>query len=327
MQAVIIAGGQGTRLSPLTLATPKPMLPLLNQPFLVWMVERCRRAGVLDILINVHYQAHQIEDFFGDGQEFGVKIRYVREESPLDTAGAMKLASPLFTGDPLVVFNADILTDLDLTLLFQVHKDTQAKATLALARVENPMAFGLVELTPLADPGTSNHPARQVLAFREKPSPEEITRLQIDTINAGTYVLEPDIFDQYISGEPLSFERTVFPNVIIQNQRMSALVWEGYWQDLGTPAKYYQSQLDILTGKMPFDVDKMATEQAPQVWVSPNAKVDPAAELMAPCWVGEHVKLGPNAVIPAGTILGPHCWIDRAISPGVYSPSTLAIEV
>jgi mannose-1-phosphate guanylyltransferase/mannose-1-phosphate guanylyltransferase/phosphomannomutase len=325
MQAVIIAGGQGTRLSPLTLATPKPMLPLLNQPFLAWMVERCRQAGVTDILINVHYQAHQIETFFGDGQAFGVKIRYVREETPLDTAGAMKLASPMFSGEPLVVFNADILTDLDLQLLFQVHRETQAQATLALARVENPLAFGLVELAPLSESEQGNLAPRQVLAFREKPSPEEITRLQIDTINAGTYVLEPEIFDQYTSGQPLSFERMVFPNVLTQDQRMSALVWEGYWQDLGTPAKYYQAHLDILTGQMPFEIAKVAQEQAPQVWVSPTAKVDPAAKLIGPCFIGDQVKLGANAVIPAGTVLGSHCWIDREISPGLYSPSTLAI--
>jgi mannose-1-phosphate guanylyltransferase len=325
MQAVIIAGGQGTRLSPLTLATPKPMLPLLNQPFLAWMIERCRQAGVIDILINVHYQAHQIETFFGDGQAFGVKIRYVREETPLDTAGAMKLASPMFSGEPLVVFNADILTDLDLQLLFQVHRDTQAQATLALARVENPLAFGLVELAPVPEAEQGNLAPRQVLAFREKPSPEEITRLQIDTINAGTYVLEPEIFDQYTSGQPLSFERMVFPNVLTQDQRMSALVWEGYWQDLGTPSKYYQSHLDILTGQMPFEIAKVAQELAPQVWVSPTAKVDPAAKLIGPCFIGDQVKLGANAVIPAGTVLGSHCWIDREISPGLYSPSTLAI--
>jgi mannose-1-phosphate guanylyltransferase len=165
MQAVIIAGGQGTRLSPLTLATPKPMLPLLHQPFLVWMVERCRQAGVTDILINVHYQAHQIETFFGDGQAFGVKIRYIHEETALDTAGAMKLAAPLVSGEPVLVFNADILTDLDLQRLFQVHQDSQAKATLALARVANPMAFGLVELAPVAENSAATNPARQVVAF------------------------------------------------------------------------------------------------------------------------------------------------------------------
>jgi mannose-1-phosphate guanylyltransferase len=150
--------------------------------------------------------------------------------------------------------------------------------------------------------------------------------LQIDTINAGTYILAPEIFEQYTSGEPLSFERTVFPNVLLQNQRMSALVWDGYWQDLGTPAKYYQSQLDILTGLMPFDLTKVAEEQAAKVWISPSAKVDAAAQLTGPCFVGPHSKIGPKAVIPAGTILGSHCWIDQAIRPGFYSPSTLAID-
>lgn len=142
MQAVIIAGGKGTRLSPLTHSSPKPMLPLLERPFLAWMVERCRQAGVTDILINVHYQAQQIQEYFGDGEKFGVQIRYIWEETPLDTAGAMKLAEPYFTGESLVVFNADILTDLDLRALMAAHRRAKAQATLTLARVDNPTAFG-----------------------------------------------------------------------------------------------------------------------------------------------------------------------------------------
>jgi mannose-1-phosphate guanylyltransferase/mannose-1-phosphate guanylyltransferase/phosphomannomutase len=320
MQAVIIAGGQGSRLSPLTLATPKPMLPLLDRPFLVWMVERCRQAGVTDILINVHYQAQQIETYFGDGQDFGVKIRYVREDSPLDTAGSMKLAEPFYTGEPLVVFNADILTDLDLPSLFQAHRQSQAKATLALVRVANPMAFGLVELAPVQD-----DQVRQVLAFREKPTAEQVKELQIDTINAGTYVLEPEIFAQYTAGQPLSFERTVFPNLLAQQQRVSALIWGGYWQDLGTPGKYYQSQLDILTGKMPYPLSQVAQEVAPQVWAADSVKIDPAAKLMGPSFIGPNTKIGPNAVIPSGTILGSNCLIDQTVVAGIHGPTTLAV--
>jgi mannose-1-phosphate guanylyltransferase len=320
MQAVIIAGGKGTRLQPLTYSSPKPMLPLLERPFLEWMVERCRRVGITDVLINVHYQSHQIEDYFQDGSAFGVKIRYIREETPLDTAGAMKLAEPLFSGESLLVFNADILTDLNLADLIQQHKQSQAKATLALTRVDNPTAFGLVEIQ------ASDRGCPQVLAFREKPTAAEAAQFGIDTINAGTYILEPEVFAQYPAGEPLSFERTVFPNLLSQDNWVSAVIWEGYWQDLGTPLKYYQAHLDILTGKMPFDLGAIAKEYAPQVWVAASAMIDPLAQITGPCYVGENSRLGPHAQVPAGTLIGRNCAIDAAISPGFYAPGTLLVN-
>lgn len=315
MQAVIIAGGKGTRLQPLTFGTPKPMLPLLDRPFLDWMVGRCQRAGITDILMNVRYQAEQIQAYFGDGEAFGVKIRYVVEETALDTAGAMKLAEPYYTGEPLVVFNADILTDLDLEALIKTHHTTQAQATLALTHVKDPTAFGLVEL---ADD-------QSVKAFREKPTAEEAAQLNIDTVNAGTYVLNPEIFTQYPSNQPLSFERQVFPDLLAQQQRVTGFVWDGYWMDLGTPAKYVQGQIDMLTGKMPYALEEIATEQAPQVWVSQSATVDPSTQLTGPCLICDRTHLGPQAVIPAETVVGANSLIDCALSPGFYAPGTLAI--
>ncbi len=315
MQAVIIAGGKGTRLRPLTYGCPKPMLPLLGRPFLVWMVERCREAGVTDILLNVQYQAHQVSDYFGDGKNHGVDIRYIEEEVPLDTAGAMKLAEPYFTGESLLVFNADILTDLDLKALIQFHKASGAQATLTLARVEDPTAFGLVELSP----------EQRVLAFREKPSAEEAAALGIDTINAGTYVLEPEIFAPYPAGQPLSFEKQVFPELLARSGKMMGFTWEGYWMDLGTPAKFYQAQLDILTGQMPYNLAANAQAHATGVWIANSAEVNPAAKLEAPCYVGDQAKLGANAHLPPGTLVGPQSLIDRPLSPGVYASGTLAV--
>ena len=327
MQAVIIAGGKGTRLSPLTYGSPKPMLPLLERPFLLWIIERCQTVGITDILINIHYQAAQIQTYFGDGSEFGVNIRYVKEETPLDTAGAMKLAEPLFSGDSLVVFNADILTDLDLTALIQAHQHTQARATLSLARVSDPTAFGLVELSGQGAESSSNScHIDSVQAFREKPSPEEAAQLGIDTINAGTYVLEPEVFAQYETNQPLSFERTVFPELLAQQQRLTGFVWEGYWMDLGTPAKYHQGQIDILTGAMPYaGLSAIATELSPTVWATPSATIDPEATLTGPCFIGDCVKLGPQAAIPAGTIVGANSLIDRVLAPGIYAPGTMAV--
>jgi mannose-1-phosphate guanylyltransferase len=326
MQAVIIAGGKGTRLAPLTYRSPKPMLPLLERPFLTWMVERCREVGITDILMNIQYQAYQIKDYFGDGQAFGVQIRYIVEDTPLDTAGAMKLAESYFSGAPLVVFNADILTDLDLKALIQVHLDTQADATLTLTRVEDPTAFGLVELINSPEieaswPAT----ARPILAFREKPTAEEAARLGIDTVNAGTYILNPKIFQTYAANEPLSFERRVFPDLLSQDMQVTGFIWDGYWLDLGTPAKYLQGQLDILTGQMPFALDDEAIEMKPSVWISKSAKVHELASLEGPCYVGSGATLGAKARISAGTIVGAHSLIDQTLRPGHYAPGTLAV--
>jgi mannose-1-phosphate guanylyltransferase/mannose-1-phosphate guanylyltransferase/phosphomannomutase len=323
MQAVIIAGGKGTRLSPLTLRSPKPMLPLFDRPFLRWMVERCQQVGLTDILMNIRYQATQIQDYFGDGHDFGVQIRYVIENEALDTAGAMKLAEPFYTGEPLVVFNADILTDLDLKALMQVHEQTQAQATIALARVPDPTAFGLVELVDLTS--DNGYAVGTIRSFQEKPTEEEAKILGIDTVNAGTYVLNPEIFEQYGADHPLSFERTVFPNLLANQQKITGLVWEGYWLDLGTPAKFYGAHTDILQRKMSFPLPAGVQEIQPQVWVAQTAMIDAQARLMGPCFVGDHTHLGSQAEISSGVILGSCCFVDRPLLPGIYPPGTLAV--
>jgi mannose-1-phosphate guanylyltransferase len=326
MQAVIIAGGKGTRLAPLTYRSPKPMLPLLDRPFLCWMVDRCRAVGITDILMNIQYQASQIQEYFGDGSGFGVQIRYIIENTPLDTAGAMKLAEPYFSGAPLLVFNADILTDLDLQTLIQTHKETQADATLTLTRVEDPTAFGLVELVESDSMGaTWPAQARPIRAFREKPTREEADRLGIDTVNAGTYILKPELFRAYEADKPLSFERRVFPDLLAQSKRVTGFIWDGYWMDLGTPAKYLQGQLDLLTGQMPCILGQDATEIKPGVWVSSSAKVDEQALLEGPCYIAAGTVLGAKAEICAGTIVGAHALIDRRLTPGFYAPGTLAV--
>lgn len=318
MQAVIIAGGKGTRLRPLTYGCPKPMLPLLDRPFLEWMIDRCRDAGITDILLNVHYQAHQVKSYFESGDRFGVKIRYIEESTPLDTAGAIKLAEPYFTGESLVVFNADILTDLDLKAVIKSHQDSGAAATLTLTRVADITPFGLVELQENG----------QVLAFREKPTPEQaeiFMKQGINTINAGTYVLEPKVFDRYVAGEPLSFERVVFPGILEQGHKMMGFVWDGYWLDLGTPEKYCQAHLDILTGNMPYDLAATATSPIPGVWIAKTATVDPAVKLVAPCYIGDRTAVGADAHIPANTIVGANSLVNRPISAGIYTPGSMLV--
>ena len=318
MQAVIIAGGKGTRLRPLTYGCPKPMLPLVDRPFLEWMINRCREANVCDILLNVQYQARQVIDYFGDGDRFGVTIRYIEESTPLDTAGAIKLAEPYFTGESLIVFNADILTNLDLAALIKFHKDTQADATLTLTRVSDITPFGLVEINA----------QNQVQAFREKPNAEQAVEFLaqgIDTINAGTYVLEPKIFDVYPSGEPLSFERKVFPNVLERGLKMMGFVSDGYWMDMGTPEKYYQAQVDVLEGKVAYNFGDRVEQIRDGVWVAKTANIAESAVLDSPCYVGEYVSVGQDAHIPAQTLVGANSLVNKAIASGMYAVGSMLI--
>jgi len=313
MQAVIIAGGKGTRLRPLTYGCPKPMLPLVDRPFLEWMINRCREASVTDILLNVQYHSQQVIDYFGDGDRFGVKIRYVEESTPLDTAGAIKLAEPYFTGESLIVFNADILTNLDLTELIKFHQETKADATLTLTRVPDITPFGLVEIDA----------QNQVQAFREKPNAEQAVAFLaqgINTINAGTYVLEPKIFDIYPTGEPLSFERTVFPNVLERGLKMMGFVWDGYWMDMGTPEKYF-----VLAGKVPFDFGDRAEEKQAGIWVAKNANVSEGAILESPCYIGESASIGKDAHIPSQTLIGANSLINKQVVSGMYASGTLLL--
>lgn len=315
-QAVIIAGGKGTRLRPLTYRCPKPMLPLIDRPFLQWLVERCVAAGVTDILVNIHYQAGQVREFLADGRQFGAQIRYIEEVTPLDTAGALTLAKPYFTGEPLLVFNADILTDLDLQALLTFHQTHGNAVTLTLTRVEDITPYGLVELDR----------ENCVLAFREKPTPDQAATYLaqgINTINAGTYVLQPHLFDLYPGGEPLSFERVFFPEVLDRGYKMMGFVWEGYWLDVGTPQKLYQAQLDILQGKVKFNW--RAQSLTAGVWIGINTTISDQARLYSPCYIGDNCYVGEKAVIAAGTIVGANSWLNNFVTAGVYPPGTLVL--
>jgi len=296
------------------------MLPLLQRPYLAWLVWRCTQAGITNILINVHHYAEQVMDYFGDGSQFSAQIDYILETEPLDTAGAILLAETRLTGETLIVFNADILTDLDLRQLIEFHRQHDADATLTLTQVPDIKPFGLVELS-----------GDRIVRFHEKPNPteaENFLRQGINTVNAGTYVLEPRIFRHYTPNLPLSFERVVFPHTLEQGYKMQGFVWQGYWLDLGTPAKYLQGQCDILQGKLGsawFDLTETAYELVAGAWVSKTATVSPLASLSPPCFVGDYAMLGDQAVIPSGCIIGANSLINRAINSGFYGERTILL--
>ena len=233
MQALILAGGKGTRLRPLTVYTPKPIVPICNRPFLLYQIDTLRRAGIKDITLSLSYQPHKIEQLLGDGSDYGVNLKYTVEPQPMGTAGAYKYAEELIR-EPTVVFNGDILTDLDLKAVIREHNARKATATIVLTPVDNPSAYGLVE----------TEPDGRVHRFLEKPKPDEIT---VNTINAGTYILEPRVLDYIPAGENHSFEYGLFPTLLEKGEPFFAHIPQRtYWIDIGTPERYLQAHMDLL---------------------------------------------------------------------------------
>jgi NDP-sugar pyrophosphorylase family protein len=328
MKALILAGGEGTRLRPLTLAMPKPVVPVVNVPFLRYQLELLRKHGVNEVILSLGYQPQKIEAVLGDGSGLGMRIHYMVEQSPLGTGGAYKNAEALLDGRT-IVFNGDILCDLDLTAVLRQHQLHQATATLVLTRVQNPSAYGLVETT---DDG-------RITRFLEKPSADEIT---CDTINAGTYILEPEVLKVIPRGENYSFERGVFPGLLHDQRPVYAFVSEGYWIDIGTPQKYMQVHQDILHRRFspPMTSAAATPSMAATARVDQNSRFAPGvvigdmAKVQASS-LGEGCRIGNNAILEScvlwpgvsvgensrlvGCIIGRDCRIGRyaVISRGV----------
>ena len=299
MSAVILAGGKGTRLRPLTLNTPKPIVPILTRPFLSLQIELLKRTGIEHIVLSLSYQPRRIEELFGDGGELGVRIDYTMEPEPLGTAGAVKNAESLLR-ERIIVFNGDVLSDLDLAEVLRFHESSGAKATIVLTPVDNPSAYGLVETE---DDG-------RVRRFLEKPSYDEIT---CDTINAGVYVLEPELLRYIPEGTNYSFERGFFPALLRDSVPFFAYVHRSYWIDIGTPEKYLKVHRDILRGSLPFEG---FIPNAGGIFVDPSATVESGAKLMGPAFIGEGAVVKTKAAIEPFAVIGPNCRIEEGASVG-----------
>jgi NDP-sugar pyrophosphorylase family protein len=305
MKAVILAGGEGTRLRPLTLTLPKPVVPVVDRPFLRHQLDLLASVGVTEIVFSVAYRPERIQAVFGDGGALGRRIHYAVEETPLGTGGAVKNAEPHLDGTT-IVFNGDILTDVDLPAVVAAHRSAGAAATLVLAPVPNPAAYGLVE----TDAGG------RVRRFIEKPDPSQITT---DTINAGIYVLETSTLGLMPSGVNHSIERAFFPALLQRGDLVRAHVHRGYWIDIGTPEKYLQVHLDLLDGRFPV---ALQGQHEAWGWRDPAAHLDPGAEVSGPCYVG------PGCRIAAGARLGPHVVLTRdvTVEGGARVAATVAWE-
>ena len=288
MKAILLAGGKGTRLRPLTVHTPKPIVPILDRPFLYYQIDLLKQIPEIDeVILSLNYQPRRIEEIFGEGEGLGVRVRYVVEPMPLGTGGAVRYAGDALT-ESVVVFNGDVLTEVDLAAVLRLHRERKAKATIVLTPVENPRAYGLVETDREGN----------IQRFLEKPGEDEIT---CNTINAGIYVLEPDTFNRIPKDTAWSIERSFFPSLIERGDTFMAYVYDGYWIDIGTPGKYLQVHHDIMDGRYsapPFNGKSAA-------WTSPDARVEEGVEITGPCFIDE------GAVIKKGARILPYSVIGR----------------
>ena len=290
MKAILLAGGKGTRLRPLTIHTPKPIVPIFNRPFLHYQIDLLKQVPEIDeVILSLNYQPRRIEEIFGDGSELGISIRYVVEPAPLGTAGAVRYAGDNLT-ESVVVFNGDVLTQIDLAAVIRLHRERQAKATIVLTPVENPTAYGLVETDASGN----------VTRFLEKPKADEITT---NNINAGIYILEPDTFDRIPQDVAWSIERSYFPSLIERHETFVAHVYDGYWIDIGTPEKYTQVHRDIMDGR--YAAAPFLGMSGARTAVSADARVEDGATIEGPCFIDEGV------VVKAGARIGPYSVIGR----------------
>ena len=289
MQALILAGGKGTRLRPLTVYTPKPIVPVLNRPMLLYQIEVLARAGIKDIKLSLSYQPDKIEDVLGDGSDFGVNLQFITESSPMGTGGAYKFAAD-GSKETMVVFNGDVLTDIDIAELIKFHKEQKSDATIVLAPVENPSEYGLVETD-----GDG-----KVLCFVEKPSAEDCAGTAANTINAGIYVLEPSILKLIPDGESTSFEYNVFPEILKRGIGFYGFnLGKHYWRDVGTPSSYLAAHRDFLRGAIE-TIEPAITHSD----IATKAFVDKHSV------IGEGCVIKPNARI-VNSVLGPGVHIDE----------------
>ncbi|OPZ75685.1 MAG: D-glycero-alpha-D-manno-heptose 1-phosphate guanylyltransferase [Firmicutes bacterium ADurb.Bin456] len=298
MKAIIMAGGEGSRLRPLTCGRPKPMVPVLNHPIMTHIVDLLKKHNFDDIGVTLQYQPEAIRSHFGNGAEYGVNFRYYVEETPLGTAGSVKNAAGFLDGTFLVI-SGDALTDLDLSRAVEFHKTKGALATLVLTRVECPLEYGVV-IT--GDDG-------RITQFLEKPGWGEVFS---DTVNTGIYVLEPEVLEYFPPGQKFDFSKDLFPLLLKQKKPLFGLVLPGYWCDVGNLQQYLEAHHDALAGKVRMRIP--GTEISPGIWVEEGAYVDPGAMLKGPALIGANCRIGKQARIEPYTVLGSGCLVQERAS-------------
>jgi len=301
MKAVILVGGEATRLLPLTCNTPKAMVPVLNIPFLEHVIRYLSKHQIKDIILAQGYLAQPIESYLGDGSQLGVKLNYVVEDTPLGTAGAVKNAER-YLDETFLMLNGDIFTDLDITGMIERHLERKAKATIALTPVDDPTSYGLIETDAEG----------RITRFQEKPKWSQVTT---NMINAGTYVLEPEVLTQIPPQTKVSIEREVFPLLLEQGKPVYAYPSSAYWIDMGTPGKYLRLHRDLLNGES----SQYAPASPGEAVIGEQSHIHPTAQIKEPVMIGDNCTIGRNARLTGPVVIGSGCTIleDTAIEESI----------
>lgn len=302
MKGIIIAGGLGTRLRPLTYSRPKPLVPVANRPFLEYQVALLRKHGIDDIVLATNYMADQIEAHFGDGSQFGVRMRMALEEIPLGTGGAIRNAASFFEGESVVVFNGDVLTDFDLGAIIKFHRARKSIATITLTPIPRPHPFGII--TTDGDGRVSGWHEPTEAEKKAVASGKGPVQTGSDQINAGFYILEPECLDRIPLGSPSSIERDIFPLLLNEKAAVFAVAPGGYWMDVGRPEQLLVATRAAATGAVGTDI--------PVNCVGTGTKVAVTATLDPTTVIGSNCSIGENSVLTGCIILN-----DVKIGSGV----------
>ena len=295
MKAVIMAGGEGTRLRPLTCNCPKPMVPVVNKPVMEHIVKLLKKHDFSDIAVTLQYMPEMIRDYFDDGGEYDVNLRYFVEQEPLGTAGSVKNAEG-FLDDTFIVISGDALTDIDLKKAVDFHREKRSMVTLVLKKVDIPLEYGIV---------VTDEEGR-ISRFLEKPSWGEVFS---DTVNTGIYILSPEIFGYYKRNEMFDFSKDLFPVLLKEGKPMYGFVTEDYWCDIGDLRAYIQSHNDVMDGKV--DVIIPGRQIKPGVWVDDAVEIDDNVEISSPCLIGKNTRIKKNVSIEGYSVIGENCIIDE----------------
>jgi mannose-1-phosphate guanylyltransferase / phosphomannomutase len=289
VKAVVMAGGEGTRLRPMTASQPKPMLPVVNRPIMEHVLRLLRLHGFDETVVTVQFLASMVRNYFGDGEDFGMRLQYATEEMPLGTAGSVKNAEDELRDEPFLVISGDALTDIDLSELVRFHKDNGALVTVGLSRVPDPLEFGIV----------ITEEDGRIQRFLEKPTWGQVFS---DTVNTGIYVMQPEVLAEVPVGEVADWSHDVFPRLLERGSPLYGWVADGYWEDVGTHESYLKAQADVLSGEVQAGIDGF--EVSPGVWVAEGADVDLEAVLRGPVCIGDYAKIEAGAELREYTVIG-----------------------
>lgn len=323
MIALILIGGLGTRLRPFTCDIPKPLLPVVNRPFLEYQFSILKKHGIRDVVLCTSYKPEVFRKALGDGRALGLRLRYCHETRPMGTGGALKNAQHLLAGETVLALNGDVLNALDVTAFLKQHRKNQADLSIALTRVKDPTLYGVVETAP----------SGRIRKFVEKPSWDE---LESNTINAGAYLFEPSVLSRVPPGVNYSLERSLFPQLLAERARLFGYVSGGYWIDIGTVEKYLQVHLDILSGQTPFGKKGLSKGTGVKIGrdvtmgrgtgsivLGRGTVVKDFARLSGHICVGQRCEIGKGAsledcVVLDGTHVGDGARLERCVvGPGV----------